>query len=145
MISVFQTWSPSYSPVKSITCLASASEIFQGWKLAFTVYSSFVEDSRHCCGCLAFYLIEGNNALKGTIGFVSVMSETQKNESLGWKNCLLFFPLISPGMVSGWNLKIYSFKPTVDVLNATWILHSLADQTASMPCVGCCGYRSIAI
>lgn len=114
--------------------MALDSEMLQGWKLAFTVVSSFAKDSRHCCGCLGFYLIEGNNAWKGTVGFISVMSETQKNESPGWKNCLLFFSLISPSMVSGWNLKIYSFKPAVDVLDATWIPHSLAGQTARLAC-----------
>lgn len=35
-------------------------------------------------------------------------------------------------MVSGWNLKIYSFKPAVDVLDATRIPHSLAGQTARL-------------
>lgn len=45
-----------------------------------------------------------------------------------------FFPLVRPSMVSGWNLKIYSFKPAVDVLDATWIPHSLLGQTALLAC-----------
>lgn len=48
--------------------------------------------------------------------------------------CFFFFSLISPSMVSGWNLKIYSFKLSVDVLDAMWIPHSLAGQTALLAC-----------
>lgn len=61
---------------------------------------------------------------------MSVMAETQKNESPGWENCLLFSPLINPSMVSGWKLKMFSFKPAVGMLDATSHVWAAVDTGA---------------
>lgn len=95
--------------VKSITSLLFAWEILQRGKLVFRV-GFFLKNSSFCCRDLGLYLIGGANAWKDTVGFSSLMSETLKNESPGWKKYSILVFLYSPSMESGWILQIYDFK-----------------------------------
>lgn len=132
----------AFQRVKPITCLVVASEILQGWKQVFSVVSFFVKDSSLCCGYLSLYLIEEEDAWKSTIGFSSVMSQTQKNESLGWKNCLLFFSSIAPAWCQAGTYKfIASNKLWVCRCHVDSPFLCRSDNRPGMPYAGCCNYR----